>query len=263
MDGATPLTNMAAKNKIEREWVPSCFLVMHDRTVSTTIRYTPMHIQRADVAYFSTIKIYGRSPVNPVWSTESEALHLDSVFHVDSAKIAADLGVEKLLAYGEAFNWTPDMPPPTPNVAMPVHMHFSSTDGSMFGHLASFFIFGAPRSVQRGDFYYENFPGARLDADHHISAFVINPFVRPGRFRVIVVDADQGRWESPEISIKGKGVAEWTSIGSGCLQSKKPVGIIVKSDLKTSAFFATRTADGKMIGLDHGHPFLAQVLDHQ
>lgn len=246
-----------------REWVPSCFLVMHDEHVSTTIRYSPMHIQRADVAYFSSMKIYGRNPINPVWSVESEKLHLDSVFCVDSAKIAADLGVKTLLAYGEAFNWTPDMTPPTPNVAMPVHMHFSSTDGSMFGHLASFFIFGAPRSVQRGDFYYENFPGARVDDDHHISAFVINPFVRTGKFRVILVDAEHGRWESPEMTVKGKGVAEWKSMGSGCPHSKNPIGIIVKADLKTSTFFATRAGDGKMIGLDHGHPFLAQVLSHQ
>ena len=72
----------------------------------------------------------------------------------------------------------------------------------MFGHLASFFIFGAPRSVQRGDFYYENFPGARLDDDHHISAFVINPFVRTGRFRVIIVDAEQ-RTSNPRVFAAG------------------------------------------------------------
>jgi len=253
---------MAKPAKPVREWVPSCFLVMHDKNVSTTVRYSPMHIQRADVTYFSSMKIYGRNPVNPVWSAESGPMHIDDVFSIDSAKIASDLGVEKLLAYGEAFNHTPDMAPPTPNVAMPVHMHFSSADGSMFGHLASFFIFGAPRSVQRGDFYYENFPGARVDEDHHISAFVINPFVRPGRFRVIIVDAEFGRWESPEMVVKGKNVAEWTSIGSDCPKSKNPIGIIVKADLKTSTFFATRAADGMMIGLDHGHPFLAQVLDH-
>jgi hypothetical protein len=254
---------MATPAQPAREWVPSCFFVIHDAHVATTIRYTPMHIQRADVSYFSAIKIYGRSPVHPVWSVESGPLHLDSVFSVDSAKIARELGVEKLFAYGEAFNWTPEMPPPTPNVAMPAHMHFSSDDGSMFGHLASFFIFGAPRSVQRGESYYENFPGARIDANHHVSAFVINPFVRTGKFRVILVGAEFGRWESREITVRGKGVSEWTSIGSGCPHSSQPIGVIIQSDLKTSAVFATRAADGKMIGLDHGHPFLAQVLDHQ
>jgi len=246
-----------------REWVPSCFFVLHDEHVSTSLRYSPMHIQRAaDVTYFSTIKIYGRSAVQPIWSLESDALHLDSVFAVDTARIAADLGVKQLFAYGEAFNWTPDMPPPTPNVAMPIHMHFSSTDGSLFGHLASFFIFGAPRSVQRGDRYYENFPGARIDADHHITAYVINPFVRPSKWRVIVVDSENGRWESPEMTVRGKNVAQWSSAASDCPRSRKPVGIIIQSDAKTSGVFATRTADGKMVGLDHGHPFLAQVLDH-
>lgn len=244
-----------------REWVPVCFLVKHTKNVSTTIRFSPMHIQRADVTYFSTLKIYGRNALTPIWSAESGPLHIDSVFGIESAKIASDLGQEELLAYGEAYNWTPDMPPPTPNVSMPVHMHFTSTDGSMFGHLASFFIFGAPRSVQRGDFYYENFPGARVDANHQLTAHVINPFVRSGNCWIQVV-GENGRWESPALPIKAKGVIEWSSAGSDCPHFAGPVGIIVKSDLKTSAFFATRTADGKMVGLDHGHPFLAQVLDH-
>ena len=246
-----------------REWVPSCFIVLHDEHVRTTIRYTPMHIQRADVTYSSTLKIYGRNAVNPVWTAESGPMHLDSVFSIDSAQIAADLKTDKLLAYGEAYNVTPDMPPPTPNVSMPAHMHFSSTDGSMFGHLASFFIFGAPRSVERGEFYYESFPGVLSNEEHHVTVFVINPFVRTGRFTVSLIESAENRWESPEIIVKGKGVAEWSLPGSGCPHFKKPVAVLVKSDLKTSAFFATRTADGKMIGLDHGHPFLAQVLDHK
>jgi hypothetical protein len=65
------------------------------------------------------------------------------------------------------------------------------------------------------------------------------------------------------MTVKGKGVAEWTSVGGDCPQFKNPVGVIVKSDLKTTSFFATRAGDGKMIGLDHGHPFLAQVLNHK
>src|SRR5882724_2772901 len=122
MDGTTPL------NKIEtaREWVPTCFLVAHGPTVRSSIRYSPMHIQRAaDVSYQSRIMIYGRSPVEPVWSVESSSLNLDDVFAVDSAKIAADLGVETLFHYGEAYNWSPEMPPPTPNIAMPVHLHYT------------------------------------------------------------------------------------------------------------------------------------------
>jgi hypothetical protein len=246
-----------------REWVPSCFFLLHDEHVHTTVRYSPMHIQRADVRYHSEIKIYGRSPTQPVWSTESAALQLDDIFSVDSAQIAQALSLKQMLAYGEAYNFTPDMAPPTPNVSMPAHMHFSSDDGSMFGHLASFFIFGAPRSVLRGNHYYENFPGARVDADHQISAFVLNPFVRPSRFWVRVVAADGSTWTSPELKVRGKGVAEWRSSASDCPASKEPVGIIIESELKTSAVFATRAGDGKMIGFDHGHPFLAQVLDHQ
>jgi hypothetical protein len=255
---------MADSVKITREWVPSCFLLVHDAHAHSTIRFTPMHIQRAaDVSYRSSVKIYGRSAVQPVWQRESGSLHLDSVFSIDSAEVARDMKVERLFHYGEAFNFSPEMSPPTPNIAMPSHLHYGSDDGSFHGHLASFFIFGAPRSVQRGERYYESFPGARVNADFQISAFIINPFVRASKFRVQIVDAERGVWTSPEASVRGKGAAEWSSAGSDFPASKAPVGVIVQSDLKTTSFFATRDADGKMIGLDHGHPFLAQVLDHQ
>lgn len=246
-----------------REWVPSCFLLLHDAHVRTTLRYSPMHIQRADVRYLSEIKIYGRSPTQPVWSTGSEPMRIDDVFSVQSTQIAESLGLKQMLAYGEAYNHTPDMAPPTANVAMPVHMHFTSDDGSMFGHLASFYIFGSPRSVLRGNHYYDTFPGARVDADHQISVFVMNPFVRPSRFWVSVVWGDGTKWTSPELKVRGKGAAEWRSSESDCPHSAEPAGIIIESELKTSAVFATRAGDGKMLGFDHGHPFLAQVLDHQ
>lgn len=215
------------------------------------------------MTYKSEIKLYGRSPVEPVWAAESEALGLNSVFSVDSAEVAADLGKESLLLYGEAYNYSPEMSPPTPNVAMPIHMHFSSKDGSMFGHLASFFIFGAPRSVQRGEFYYENFPCAMVNQDHRLSIYVINPFVRTGRFWVRLIARSDVIWESEPVTLKGKGVAEWNCEGSGCPEFDGPVGVVVKSDLKASSIFATRAGDGKMVGLDHGHPFLQQVLDHR
>jgi hypothetical protein len=87
--------------------------------------------------------------------------------------------------------------------------------------------------------------------------------VRPSRYWIRVVAADGSTWTSPEFKVRGKGVAEWRSSDSDCPRSANPVGIIVVSELKTSAVFATRAGDGKMLGFDHGHPFLAQVLDHQ
>lgn len=251
----------AGKGRPVREWVPSCFLVMHDAHVSTSIRYSPMHIQRAaDVTYRSTIKLYGRSPVQPIWTAESGVMQLDDVFAVESGRIASDLGVEKLFVYGEAFNRSPEMAPPTPNIAMNLHVRYGSDDGSLHGQLASFFIFGAPRSIQRGVSYYESFPGARANADHSLSAFIINPFLRTSGYRIHIVDAKRGTWTSPGFTVKGKGAAEWNSAKSDFPGSPDPIGIIVQSDLKTTSFFATRNAEGKMIGLDHGHPFLAQVL---
>ena len=101
------------KPKRHREWVPSAFLIVHDQAVSCTIRFTPMHLRRnPDARYFSSLKVYGNSPIQPVWRAESGALPLHSVYNVYSAAIARDMGVERLFHYGEAFNWSPDFNPP-------------------------------------------------------------------------------------------------------------------------------------------------------
>jgi hypothetical protein len=252
-----------SKPKRQREWVPSAFLIVHDKEVSCTIRFTPMHLRRnPDARYFSSFKVYGNSPTQPIWQTESEALPLHSVFNVESGTIARDLGVERLLHYGEAYNWSPDFNPPDPNIAMPSHVHYQSADGSFHGHLASFFIFGAPRRIERGDFHYESFPAARVDDEMYPMVCVINPFVRPSGFWVRLVTADGEMIESERMTVRGKGVAAWSADKIQLPAEKNPVGIIVRSEAKTISFFATRTREGKMIGLDHGHPFLAQVLNH-
>jgi hypothetical protein len=259
----TTSATKTAKPKRHREWVPSAFLIVHDQNVSCTIRFTPMHLRRdPDARYYSTFKVYGNSPIQPVWEAESGALPLHSVFNVDSATIARELGVERLFHYGEAFNYSPDFNPPDPNIAMPSHVHYQSTDGSFHGHLASFFIFGAPRRIERGDYHYESFPAARVDAEHTVWVYVVNPFVRPSGFWVTLVTADGEKIESERQTIRGKGVATWSAEKITLPEGKNPVGVIVRSEAKTTSFFTTRTRDGKMIGLDHGHPFLTQVLNH-
>ena len=251
------------KPKRHREWVPSAFLIVHNRNVSSTIRFTPMHLRRnAEARYFSSFKVYGNSPIQPVWQTESEALPLHSVYNVNSGDIARELGTEKLFHYGEAFNWSPDFNPPDPNIAMQSHVHYQSTDGSFQGHLASFFIFGAPRRIDRGDFHYESFPAARVDDEMYPSVCVINPFVRPSGFWVQLITAEGRRIESERQVVRGKGVAQWSGEALRLTAAQNPVGVIVRSEAKTTSFFTARTRDGRMVGLDHGHPFLTQVLNH-
>jgi len=248
-------------NTPPREWVPSCFLVLHDGPAYSTVRYTPMHVMRAaEVSYHSEIRIFGRSATQPVWAAESGAMQLEDVFTIESGRIVQELGVERLFAYGEALNRSPEMAPPTANIAMPLHVRYGSADGSFRGQLASFFIFGAPRSVERGESYYESFPAALMNREFSLRVFVLNPYVRACRWRVKIIDSVRGAWTSPEMTIRAKGAAEWRSADSGYPGSPDPVGVIVQSDLKTTSFFATLDAAGKMIGLDHGHPFLAQVL---
>ncbi len=252
-----------SKPKRQREWAPSAFLIVHDRDVSCTIRFTPMHIRRkADARYFSSVKVYGNNPLQPVWQAESGPLPLHSVYNIDSTTIARDLGVDRLFHYGEAFNSSPDFNPPDPNIAMASHVHYQSANGSFHGHLASFFIFGSPRRIERGEFHYESFPSARIDDQMYCSVYIINPFVRPSGFWVQLITADGEVIESERMTVRGKGVATWSGEGITFPAAKNPVGLIVRSEAKTTSFFTTRMRDGRMIGLDHGHPFLCQVLNY-
>jgi hypothetical protein len=226
------------------------------------VSYSPRHLCRREATYRARIRIYDRKLTEPVWQTESDALALGSVFTIDSRTIARDLGRTDFLLYGEAETWSPDSTPETANIIMPVHLHYASTDASMRGHLASFAIYGAPRVIERGELYYENFPSATIGAEGQLSIFIINPFLRPTQASVCLVQ-ESGAWESPAITIRGKSVCEWKSDASGFPGSAQPVGVVVKTNLKTTAFFAHRDPEGRMLGLDHGHPFLSQVLDHR
>lgn len=249
--------------KREREWVPSACLIIHDRNVSSTLRYTPMQLRRnVGARYLCGYKVYGNSPIQPVWQKESGPLPLRSNYQVESAEIARELGVEKLFHYCEVFNRSPDFNPPDANVGMPSHVHYQSTDGSFQGHLASFAVFGAPRRIERGDFHYESFPSARVDDEMYLSVYVVNPFVRSSGFWVQLITADGERIESERNVVRGKGVATWSAENVILRHGQNPVSVIVRSEAKTTSFFTTRTRDGKMIGLDHGHPFLLQVLSH-
>jgi len=249
--------------KRPREWVPSAFLLIHTPNISCTIRYTPMqHRRNPDARYFSHVKIFGNSAIEPVWETKSGPLPLQSNFALESGAIAADLGIDKLFHYGEVLNSSPDFNPPDPNVSMASHLHYRSTDGSFYGGVSSFTIFGAPRRIERGAYHYEAFPSMRVDEEKYFSVYIINPFVRPAGFWVQIVTKDGEKIESERCVVRGKGVASWSSKGLEIPRDKNPLGVIVRSETKTTSVFTTSTRDGKMIGLDHGHPFLLQVLNH-
>jgi hypothetical protein len=245
-----------------QEWAPSCFVVAHGATVRSIIRFSARHICRREAAYRARIRIYGRSLTEPVWISESETISLGAVYSVESGEIARALGNSSFLLYGEADTWSADYMPETLNTSIGVHTHYASTDATFRGHIASFAIYGAPRVVERGAAYYENFPAALLNDTHHLSIFTVNPFLRSTKMSVRLIHSG-GVWESPTVTIRGKSVGEWKSAGCGFPGSVEPIGVVVKTDLKTNSFFATRDASGIMLGLDHGHPFLSQVLDHR
>ena len=251
---------MASVN-VAQEWAPTCFLIAHSETANTTIHFAPRHICRREARYYARLRIYDRSLTQPVWTGESGECKLGSIHAWHSADIAKTIGKPSFMLYGEADAWSPDYAPAHYSLGMGVHAHYASTDATFRGQIAGFSIYGVPRIVVRGDYYYENFPAVLVNDRHRVSVFSINPFLRSTRLTILLIH-EEGVWESAPVVLRGKSVIEWKSVDCGFPGSEKPLGLVVKSELKTTSFFATRDAEGRMLGLDHGHPFLSQVLSH-
>lgn len=248
---------------IRRQWVPTCLTLIHNDNVRTTLRFAPCHVSRdRDVTYQVEFKVYGSDPTMPIWQRESPPLKLHDVYSVDSAEIAAATGRKELFCYVEETSRVVERGPLNAILTLNSQAHYYSKDASIQGHLGGFYIFGSPRKMLKGQYYHENFPGARIDENHKLTVFTMNPFTRPSEYSIVIVDAHGRVLESDWLQIGGKQAASWSSDAIAGSVLANPCGIAVRSHLKLSSFFATTDSKGRMISLDHGHAFLAQTLQH-
>jgi hypothetical protein len=248
---------------VKREWVPSCMLMIHNEHTRTCLRFTPLQQSRDEsVTYKAGFKIFDGDPLSPAFEIESPALPLFSVYSLESERVARELGRGSFFLYAEEHHRVVERGPLNVLIGLGTHMHFSSPHGGVFGHVASAFIFGAPRKMLKGDFYYENFPGVRLDADHRLIIYTMNPFTRACQYNVLMVDAKGRAYDSGMMEIPGKSVKEWSTDSMSISRPRNPFGVIIRSNLKTNSIYATIGRGNRMVSMDHGHPFLSQVLDH-
>ena len=187
---------------------------------------------------------------------------LISTYNISSRQIAMETGRSTLFAYAEEEHCIVNRNPDSAIIALGTHVHYVSTDASVQGHIASFFIFGSPRTMLKGDYYYENFPGVRIGDRYDLVTYTLNPFTKPSRFWVRIVDARGHTLNSEELIAAAKGVLEWRSSELGKVSAANPCGVIIQSELKLNTIFGTLGPERTMISLDHGHPFLSQVLRH-
>ncbi len=262
MSSAASLT-AEQRERIHRAWVPCAFLLVHNETVSTTLRFTPMQVSRdTGVTYRPSFRVYESDPNEAAWEKVGPSMPLESVWSLTSAEIAQGMGKKTLFHYGEDHHVVEQREPVDSINTLVTYVHYHSTDGSMMGYIGAFQIFGAPVKMLKGDYYYDNFPGVQLDDDFSLKIFSVNPFTRPSPYSIILVDRNGRQIETPMMQINGKSAKEWSSRSLDLRGFESPFGVIVKSVLKVSSFYATVNSSNKMVGIEHGHPFLSYVLNH-
>jgi hypothetical protein len=250
-------------DKPEREWVPTSFFLATGDDYATEIAFSPRQIMRnTALRYASAITVYDPKSGRPCYRTRSQPLRLEDCYRISSTTLQRHLPVGVELFYCEAFN-TADAPPADANVAMPSNLHYMSKSGGLQGDLGSNYIYGAPRKAFKGQLYYDHFPLGLGFPGMILRVFLMNPYVRPSDFRVALTSKTRRNRRTAEGQVPGKSV--------GTVEFDIPISkgrhsglaIIVASELKLNVVYGTVIkATGVMCGLDHGHPFLTQLLIH-
>jgi hypothetical protein len=146
---------------------------------------------------------------------------------------------------------------------MPSNLHYFSKSGKLQGDLGSNYIYGAPRKAFKGEFYYDHFPLGRSFPGTVLKVFLMNPYVRPSDFRIFFTSSVRRNRLVSQGQVAGKavGVVEFDIPTS---KSGSPgLAVVVAAELKLNIVYGTLIkASGVMCGLDHGHPFLMQMLSH-
>jgi len=184
-------------------------------------------------------------------------LHGQETLH--SADICRAAGLSKLFHYCEVMAYSPDVQPTGVSSVLVSYHHFTSRDGRFVAHLPAAYIWGAARFTRTERFHYENFPGAVATNEQQLVVITLNPFVRPTKYWISTVDALGGKYEEGPFRIPGKGVSRWDGVNVPHGSLKNPLGVIVRSDSKTASFVgATDLPSGRMIDLEHMHPFFSR-----
>jgi len=242
-----------------RHWVPASHFVLHDDDVTTSLQFSPrVECRKLDATFHVRVSVYDGSVARPALEYVQGPLGMNDDWILTSTEIAARLGHTKLFHYLEVHFWSDDAAARTSASVAESFAHYSSRSGTMEAHLPSAFIYGSGRfSRKKGPLNYQNYPGVET-RDMFVTAYTINPFARRANYRVILVDAGGRRVESAPVQMPGKAVSRWTSDAGLTSGLVSPAGVIIASDLKLTSFVGQLSArSGRMIGLDHTHPFIS------
>lgn len=247
----------------EREWVPTSFFLATGDDYTTEFAFSPRQIMRnTALRYASVVTFYDPKTGRPCYRIRSQPMHLEDCFRISSTNLQSNLPSGTELFYCEALS-SADVAPADANVALSCNLHYMSKSGRLQGDLGSNYIYGAPRKAFKGELYYDHFPLGLGFPGMMVKLFLMNPYVRPSDFKVSITSKARRNWRVTDGRVSGKAV--------GTIEFDVPVSkhrhsglaIVVASELKLNIVYGTVIkATGIMCGLDHGHPFLMQLLSH-
>lgn len=246
------------------EWLPSFLFCALGREVDSRYFFRPEQLSRDDNATFDLkIRLYRKGGARPI------LLEYHNIgFYSDWSLCANEVfpnydAVEEEFAYIEFYASSNNLKPDIHNRALPFYGSFSSRDGRLAGYLASNNIWGAPRRVYRERYFCDTLPGVRIDEELNMKVLVANPFVRPCPVRAVLFHAD-GRQFFSEWKEVGEKSVEVLMLGDCILDGTTGLfGVAIEAETKIAVFYAAVSRKtGQMLGIDHGHPYLLDVLSH-
>ena len=252
-----------SKQPAAREWVPTSFFLAASEDYATEIAFSPRQFMRdTALRYTAEICIYDPSTGRPALRRRSEPMALEDCFRISSEELRPSLPTQAEFLYGEAFN-VADAPPKDVNVAMPSNLHYHSKSGRLQGDVGSNYIYGSPRKALKGELYYDHFPLGASGEGMALKVFLMNPYVRPSSYRLMLTSRRCRNVVVGEGTLPGKSVGHVDADLPDTPEESDGLAVVVGSELKLNALYGlTVKSTGVMCGLDHGHPFLMQRLSH-
>ena len=246
-----------------REWVPTAFFLAASDDYATEIAFSPRQFMHdTTLRYTAELCVYNPSTGRPALHRSSGPIALEECYRISSEELRPHLPRNVEFFYGEAFN-VADAPPKDVNVAMPSNLHYYSKSGRLQGDLGSNYIYGSPRKALKGELYFDHFPLGAGVPGMALKVFLMNPYVRPSSYRVMLTSRHRRNVVVGEGTLPGKSVSFVDADLPDAPAEDDGLAVVVGSELKLNAIYGLVVkSSGVMCGLDHGHPFLMQRLSH-
>lgn len=251
------------KSKNIREWVPTAFMLAMSDDLATEITFCPRQVLDDPAQKFiSEICVYDPETGRPCHRVRGEPFNFDDYYRISSNDLRPHIKSDAEILFCEAFNVAVGTPPQNDNIALPSNIHYLSKNGTLQGEIASSYIYGMPRKAFKGAFYYDNFPAGNILPGTTLKIFLLNPYVRSSTFQIFA-RTRSGDKQIGEGTVSAKSVGQWVGDAALSESSADPFAVVVASELKLNLIYSIIDCESKvMYGLDHGHPFLLQLLAH-